>query len=1513
MKAIEYLSLTHPQRRIWYLEQIYPDTTIGLISVSIRLKSKHGPLRIPLLKQAINEVLRKNDAMRIRIVHTGESEPKQYVTDYEPYEVEVTDCASIAVEDWIRRRCDEPMPYLNTRMYHFSIISLKDNECIILHRIHHLISDGLSSQQTIDDLVTYYSCLIRCVPLPEDRPSYLQFIRNEVDYIQSDRYKKDQLYWLQQLEPGLKMQDPLAVLTPPETSSIRASRLSHSLSPSARQFIYSFCERHQISTLTFFTAILAIYLYKWTSTNSLMLGATLSNRTTNAEKRMLGMFVSIVPLCLEMDGSADCLSVMKQVYKRQFSAARHQKYPYNQLMQDLRQLRYDGSKLFDVSVEYRDSDSSNRKGNEHVEVQWEHIENGYEENDCLFRIQHVVETDELMLHFDYRQDKYTAEEMQQLLRVMLHVMEQVIPTPELVINDIELCSVEEREARCDANRRTRVDWPLDQTVVQLFEQQLMQSQDEIAVICGEDRITYRQLYDRARQLEAVLRNKGVGAEDVVAIMGYRSIELISGILGTWLAGAAYVPIDPTLPLERIRYMLRDSDVRLVLTHRDVHQDMELQVECIGMDKLSEEIGMELGMGYEEDKDRTILPEHLAYIIYTSGSTGQPKGVMIEHHSLTNTLLSRRSLYPMQSDHVSLPIISYALDGFGTCCFTVLISGGTFVLAQEEEMKDFEQLRRLIACEQVSHFMATPSLYGALLSGLQPDDVRSLQAVTLVGERVSEDVIVRSHALHPHAELLIEYGPSENSVVTTIRHRVLPGSAAYSIGKPIANNEVYILNEQLQMLPSGVIGELYVGGEGLARGYVRRPELTAERFIPHPYASIAGSDRLYKTGDRVRWLPNGEIEFIGRVDNQVKMRGYRIELGEIEVRLEQAASVHEAAVLAIEQGQGGTVLYAYAVVEPDLDVNELKQQLKQQLPSYMIPAQFIFLDKMPLTANGKIDRRELLALAGKVVEEKAYIAPITADEQLMVQLWEEILDVHPIGIDHNFWELGGDSIKALQLTARLHNYGLSLAVHDLYTYPTIRESAGSLLRIHHKAIELPVTGEVGCTPIQHWFFEQNYINRNQWNQSFMLYSRDHVVSTYIKDVFDVLVVHHDGLRMTVDQQNNRIIQRIRGLDEGPFYTLEVFDLRGQSEVVTTIERLATTLQQSISLTDGPLIRLGLFQTDEGDHLLITIHHIAVDGYSWRILLEDMRDGYAQCVNQQAIRLKAKTDSLQAWTSLLTEYAQREDVKSELTYWLQLEKMVGDSLSVRQLNSSPLSCLNRWRDLSSVVVVWDAEESETILRKVHQVSRIEAYDIMLTAFGMTLAEWSGGNHFRVDVEGHGRERISERINVSRTVGWFTSIYPVVLQIAVADSACEALERTEQMLRRIPYKGFNYGVLRYLSDETIHNEFELKTEADYNFNYMGQFGREVNNEWFELSSMPHGDTIGLDNERAYRLEAIAMAANGQLTLRFVYSSHHFSAQSMHRFADLYRTKLRKIVECCVLNEATKSRNAAPSAITM
>lgn len=1492
------------------MEQMHPQTTIGLISVSIRLKSKRGPLHIPALQQAINEILRKNDAMRIQVVDIGEAEPKQYVTEYEPYEVEVMEAAGIPIEDWIRHRCNEPMAYLDTPMYQFSIMKLSDIECILLYRIHHLISDGLSSQQTIEDIVAYYSCLLQDVPLPEDRPSYLQFISSELSYMQSDRFKKDQSYWIEQFESKQDARSTAPVNSRLEPQSVASDRLSYTLSPSTQQSIYQFCEQHQVSILTLFTALLAIHLYKWNSTPTQVLGTTLSNRTTSAEKRMLGMFVSIVPLRLDLDGTMDCLSMIKLVHKKQFSAARHQKYPYNQLVQDLRHLQQE-SRLFDISVEYRDSNSFNQHSNDHLEYQWEHIQNGYEENDYLFRIQHVTETNELALHFDYRKDKYSADDMQYLLHIILRLMDQVLLHPQLPINALELCSAEEKEALFEANRHTKTAWPLDQTVVQLMEQQLQISADSVAIICGEERITYRQLYDRASQLKLLLRVRGIGAEDVVAVMGRRSIDLITGILGTWMAGAAYLPIDPEFPLERIHYMLADSNAKLMLTHGDEHIGMELAIECLPMDQLLDQLPILAEDVHESENE--ISPNHLAYIIYTSGSTGLPKGVMIEHHSLTNTLLSRRSLYNMRTDQVSLPIISYALDGFGTCCFTVLISGGTLILAQEEEMKDFEQLRRLIVNEQVTHFMATPSLYGALLSGLREEDVRSMEAVTLVGERVSEDVIERSAAIHRHTEFIIEYGPSENSVITTIRKHVLPGSGAYSIGKPIANNEVYILNEQLQLLPVGALGELYVGGVGLARGYVNLPELTAERFISNPYAANTDSKRIYKTGDLARWLPNGEIEFVGRVDNQIKIRGHRIELGEIEVQLEQLPFVREAAVLAVDQKHSGASLYAYIAGDPDIRIDELKAQLKQQLPSYMIPAHFIVLDQLPLTRNGKIDRRELLGLAGTVIEERGYASPDTDNERLVVQLWKEILDIHPIGADHNFWELGGDSIKALQFTARLQHYGFSLAMRDLYDYPSVREAAVCLRPAQRSVEQYPITGETGYTPIQRWFFEQKFANRDQWNQSFMLFSRRGLVKEYIEGVFDSLVAHHDALRLTYQQQGKNVIQRIRAMTEGPFYTLEWFDMRGESDIAAAIEHEATRLQQRISMSNGPLIRLGLFRTNDGDHLLITIHHIAVDGYSWRILFEDIADGYAQQVNQQTVSLKSKTDSLQLWTSQLSKYANQTGVMDELAYWQRLERITGDPLPLQPLLDDERSELNRWSDISSVLAVWNEEDTDMILRKGHHSSSGDAYDRMLAAFGMALAEWSGGREFRIDVEGHGRESIIEGVDVSRTVGWFTSIYPVIMHTASIDHAAKALERTVQMLKRIPHKGFNYGILRYLSNGIEREEAVLQTKADVNFNYMGQFGREVNNEWFELSSMPHGDTIGLDNKRVYLLEAIAMAANGQLSIRFVYSKHHFSERSIRCLADVYRSKLKEIVCYCMGGIDSDREHEAARALIM
>ncbi|OBY80500.1 hypothetical protein BBG47_05615 [Paenibacillus sp. KS1] len=1499
-------SLTHPQLRIWYMENMQPNTSLGIISVSLRLKSKQGNLEIPFLQQAVNELLRRNEVLRLRIVERDGQEPRQYISKYQSYEVPVIDAVGIDVQSWEKARAQMPMPWKDTDLFEFILLRINATDCVLYQRFHHFIHDGISQQLIIDDILAYYSCLVQGAILPDShRPSYLQFIASELEYEQSERREKDRQYWLQEFEAHPS--DSAHIISPLQLHdpTCKSNRISYPLSASMQQHVYQFCEKHQVSLFTLFTALLGIYLYKWNGNQNQVIGTTLSNRTNRAEKNMLGMFVSTVPLRLQIEGKQDRISFIKQVNKKQFSAARHQKYPFNQLVQDIRSKTGESSPLFHASIEYRETDTSNVNSNEHVQYEWEHIHCGYEENDFLLRVQRVAATNELSLHFDYQIAKFNSEEIQRQIEQYVYVIEEVLAQPERSIDSTEICTPEQRAELMTSFQaaKTQESNPT-LLVVQAFNEQCERTPEAIAIRCDQKSITYRELSTRADRLSAHLRNKGIGQDDVVGILMERSIDTIVSMLGIWRAGAAYIPLDPALPHERISFMLTDSSVKVIVTHRGLERRFHIDraYEWLDLDKCTadsdkQESRQESQLLNDISKDDIQVthpaPNSLAYIIYTSGSTGNPKGVMIEHQSFGSTLHYRNKEYKTRVGDTVLPLISFAFDGFVATCWSPLITGATVVLAVEEAMKDFYALRNLIIQEKVYHIISTPSLYGSLLTGLSTEDMSSLRIVTLAGERVSDAVIKRSKQLQSDTEIVIEYGPSENSVVTSIKKDAQAGGA-YSIGRPLANSFVYIVNEHLQLQPIGAQGQLCITGIGLARGYLNLPEQSEQRFIASPFFDSDGWKRMYLTGDYARWLPNGELEFIGRTDDQVKIRGYRIEIGEIESQLQRLPGIHEAAVLTVKQGASDSTLSAYIVSDQGLVISDIRTQLLNQLPIYMVPAHFMKIDSMPLTHNGKIDRKALLHMTELSSGNQPYIAPATEREQLLAELWAETLNRHPIGLHHSFWELGGDSIKALQLMGRLHQFGYTLTVKELHSYPTLGEAAARMRFTDKRPQNEIITGVVPFTPIQQWFWEQRFANPHHWNQSFVLFSKTRFVQEHIEHVFDHLVLHHDALRMTYRPEGELTLQTIRQPDEGPFYHLVSYELEDADHPEREMEQIATQLQQSMNLYKGPIVKLGLFRMKGGDHLLLTIHHLLVDGYAWRVLLEDFADGYDQLVNGHPLRVRPKSTSLKQWAERLLTYAQQDEVIQELPYWLALEQYSGDPLPLGIRSDVQAADFGVWSDNGMIAVEFSSEATDILLRSNNTSASPEAYDLMLTAFGMALADWSGGRTFRLDVEGHGREAIGEEIEVSRTIGWFMTMYPIILDMSRADSLPAAVEQTRQMLRSIPNKGMNYGVLKYLTKhESASGTAILERKANINFNYMGQFGNELNNEKFTFSSMPPGDTIGLDNGRMYQLEAVAMIVGRQLVVRFVYSTRDYEHSNIQELVNRYKARLEALLE--------------------
>lgn len=686
--------------------------------------------------------------------------------------------------------------------------------------------------------------------------------------------------------------------------------------------------------------------------------------------------------------------------------------------------------------------------------------------------------------------------------------------------------------------------------------------------------------------------------------------------------------------------------------------------------------------------------------------------------------------------------------------------------------------------------------------------------------------------------------------------------------------------------------MYIAGDGVARGYLNRPELTADKFIRNPFAS---EGNMYRTGDLARRLPNGDIEYIGRIDHQVKIRGYRIELGEIEAKLLDIPLVEEALVVAWTDAHGQKSLCAYFVANREMSVSELRDELSAGLPAYMIPSYFVQLDVMPLTPNGKLDRKALPEPNSGIKAGADFTAPRTDVENILASIWQGVLGVPLVGIHDNFFELGGDSIKSIQVSSRLLQAGYKLEMKDLFGYPTIAELAQRVSVVSRIADQSEVHGAVRLGPAQHRFFDEQSMDLHHFNQSVMLYRRDGFNTDALAEVVRKIAEHHDALRLVFRQGEQGLEAWNRSMDEGELYSLQIHDLRDETDPASAIEAGAEAIQRSISLEDGPLFRLGLFRCAEGEHLLIVIHHLAVDGVSWRILFEDLQDGYEQAARGEAVKLPQKTDSYRAWVEGITQFANSLAAEQERSYWAEVE---GDGFV--PLPKDKVDGALLIKDSEAVTVRWSPEETEQFLKEANRTYNTEVNDLLLTALGMAVHEWTGIERVGILLEGHGREPVVPELDITRTIGWFTSQYPVALEMGGELEIGARIKHVKEGLRRIPNKGVGYGILKYLSDGSDISSFSA--EPEITFNYLGQFDQDLAGGMMEVSPYSVGPEVSEQMVQHQALNINGLIAEGQLQLSVSYNRHQLDGESVAKFVGILKNRLSEVIGHCVSKERTE-----------
>jgi amino acid adenylation domain-containing protein/non-ribosomal peptide synthase protein (TIGR01720 family) len=1390
--------------------------------ISLRLNRE---LDLGVFEKAWQQVIQRHEILRTSFAWKRVSKPLQAVWR----EVEF----QIARED--RREGIDPS---QAPLMRLSVVQLGEESYELVWSHHRLLLDEQCVPLIFKEVLSFYDALRKGEEL-ELAPA--RQYREYMAWLQQQDQQAAEQYWREQLR-GFSETTQLGLERGHSNGETTVEQVR--LSEADTQAWEQLASERQLTLSAVVQGAWALLLSRYSGKQDVVYGVEVSGRPAGMET-MLGSFVHVLPVRVQVAGQQTVLQWLQELTEAQFQ---RQPYEYVSGLQ-VQQWSEIGQPLFESVCLYEDH-SSEKYG----------------------LMLAAREGRQLELSLRYQSGRYPAETMRQMLAQLQQMLEAMVARPEQRISDLEWLTIDERRQLEEWNATQR-EYD-DASVIDLFEDQVGLRPDTIAVEFEGAQLSYAELNERATSLGQYLRSLGVGPEVRVGICVERSVEMVVGVLAILKAGGAYAPLEPSYPEERLKYLAADSGVAVLLTERRfAEQFATTSARLVCLDDEQPTVGMAL-CGHPS-------LETLAYVIYTSGSTGLPKGVQISHAGLRNLVQWHLEKYQVNNSHRLTQVASFGFDAAVWEIWPSLCGGATLHVCPEHVRLDPQALQRWLDHEAITQtFLPTP-LAEKLLS-LPWNANSSLQVMLTGGDRLQR----WADATHPF-ELVNHYGPTESTVVTSCA--TVPScpieSIGPSIGKPITNTEVYVLGNAQELMPVGVKGELYVGGGQLARGYLDRAALTAERFVPHPFSRAAGA-RLYRTGDVVRYLPDGDLEYLGRADSQVKIRGHRIELGEVEAVLSEHPDIRQAVVIT-HAAENQQRLVAYVVSQNGSGSSEWRTYLQERLPEYMVPAVFVSLPGMPLTANGKVDRRALPEPEWS--RTRSFVGPSTEAERVLCAIWSELLGVKEVGVEDNFFELGGDSILSIQIIARAHQAGLRLTPRDMFAHQTVRKLA-AVAGVGEQVVrgeQGEVHGAVVLTPIQRWFFEEELSAKEHYNHAVLLRVPE-LKTEWLREAVMSLVKQHDALRLrfarSAEGWTSWIAPVADGAEQESFAHYDLREL-ARDEQRRSIKAEAERLQRSLKLESGPILRVGYFDlgVDEGARLLVIIHHLAVDGVSWRILLEDLQRAFEQVSRGEAVSLGAKTTSWREWGEQLQRYVAEGKLVHEEQYWLSAIQAEPNRVDRRGLVG----------ESEQVVVRLAANETLTLLQEVPRLYGTQITEVLLWA----LVEALGEPRLVVEVEGHGREELegAPATDLTRTVGWFTTMYPLALTVA-AGSCAAGLKQVQEQVRAVPQRGMGYGLLKYLSPNEELRQRLQGARARVSFNYLGQFDNVVRTgSMFQGASEAIGNGRSDLNERHHELEVNGSVRGGELLVSWTYSRAQHQRAEIEAIGNHYMQSLRQLLAEC------------------
>ena len=1459
--ATSTLPLSAAQLGIWFAQQLNPSGSAYNTGAYIEICGSIDP---PLFEQALRQVVVETDALRVRISEHADG-PRQIVGAPPAWSLPIIDVTTetdprAAAEAWMKADLARPIEPTRGPLFGYALFKASADRFYWYARYHHIVMDGFGKWLVARRLADIYTQLGAGRTTQDGAFGALAVLLDaDAAYRGSEQFAQDRRFWFDDLV-GRPEPVSLGALHP---STKSADLVCHSayLQPCDVDRLRSLAACTGTKLPQIMTAAAAIFLHRLTGAEDLILGLTVAARS-GAMRSVPGMAANVVPLRLAVHSRMTVSEAIGRTALQMRRGLAHQQYPIAELRRDLGSIA-DGA-LFGLSVNIMRFNYDFRFAGHHAIAH--NLSIGPIE-DLSVAVYERSGGSPLRIDFNGNPTLYRAADLAGYQQRFLGLLTG-IAAADRTIGSLDILAPAERRAIVHGWNETAHVIP-SASVPELFAAQVARAPDVVAVVFEDERLSYREVDARANRLAQHLRGLGVGPEVVVGLCVERSPAMLVGLLGILKAGGAYLPLDPSYPQERLAFMLADAQAPVLLTQ----------------DALVERLPAHAARTVRLDADWPAIarhpasapplalhPHNPAYVIYTSGSTGTPKGVAVTHQSLCNLASAQMADFPMRAGDRVLGAASIGFDASIEQKFLPLLHGACVVLMADPQMQEPATFWDFVSRHAVNYLDTTPSLLAAMIEAA-PSAI-ALHRVVLGGEEASPSLLRRLRRRFGKVPITNTYGPTECCIdATAFALDDIVDDTRTPIGRPLANYRIYVLDGGLQPVPAGVAGELYIAGAGLARGYLGRSGLTAERFVADPYGA-AGS-RMYRTGDLARWRADGVLDFLGRADAQVKLRGFRIEPGEIEAALVRHACVAQAAVIAREDAAGGQRLVGYVVAAAgaSVDAAALRAHVGRSLPDYMVPSAIVVLERLPLTPNGKLDRA---ALPAPEVASAAWRGPRTPPEEILCGLFAEVLGVERVGIDDNFFALGGDSIMSIQLVSRARRAGLVVTPRAVFQHQTAAALAGVATVIEETAAAtLPdvASGVLPATPIMRWLFERGGpIDR--FHQRMLLRVPAGLREDDLAAALQVVLDHHDALRLRLGGAAGAGGWRLEIAPAGAVRAgscLRRIEVAGLADAALRTCIAEQAAERRLSPASGVLVQAVWFDAgaQHSGRLLLTIHHLAVDGVSWRILVPDLAAAWSAIARGAAPALAGRGSSFRRWAQRLASHARDAALVEELSFWRGMLEAPAVSLVAGELDAG--------RDVGGtaghLTLTLPASVTAALLTRVPAAFHGGINDVLLSGLVVAIADWSrrrGGDASRavlIDLEGHGREEIFADVELSRTVGWFTSMYPVRLDaggidldeaLAGGPALGRAVKLIKEQLRAVPDHGLGYGLLRYLNGET-GSRLAGFAAPQLGFNYLGRFAAG-DADW---SAAPEAALLGGGGDPAmalaHALEVNALTLDG------------------------------------------------------